>query len=347
MESPIKLTQYAHGAGCGCKIDSKLLSKILANNEYTTSQDPRILVGNADRDDAAVMDLGNGEALITTCDFFTPIVDDAYKYGQIAAANALSDVYAMGGKPMMALALLGWPTEKLGTDLANQVMQGARDKCREAGIYILGGHSIDAAEPFFGLTVNGTVALPHLKQNHTVQEGDLLYLTKPIGTGLISTAQKMDKAHPEHYATAIESMSMLNQLPTDILHHSQLHALTDVTGFGLLGHLSEMLADRYTAVLDYEKLPKLPGADTYIAQMCIPGATYRNWNAVSPHCQKLNVQQLLLCNDPQTSGGLLLSVAPELRTQVEAHIAASPYPECAQPIAEIVARQELAIVLSS
>ena len=209
--STIKLTQYSHGAGCGCKISPAILDKIL-HSSVAAQTDPRLLVGNDKRDDAAVLDLGNGTALISTTDFFMPIVDDAYDFGRIASANAISDVYAMGGKPVLAIAILGWPIDKLPPEVAQKVLEGSRAVCAEAGITLAGGHSIDCPEPVFGLAVNGMVSIPQLKQNSTAEQGCRLYLTKALGVGILSTAQKRGVLLPEDAAIALKSMVTLNKL---------------------------------------------------------------------------------------------------------------------------------------
>ncbi|HEY6900184.1 MAG TPA: selenide, water dikinase SelD, partial [Puia sp.] len=232
----IKLTQYSHGAGCGCKISPAILDKILHTSNINTP-DPRLLVGNDKRDDAAVLDLGNGTALISTTDFFMPIVDDAFDFGRIASANAISDVYAMGGKPVLAIAILGWPIDKLAPEVAQRVLEGSRAICAEAGITLAGGHSIDCPEPVFGLAVNGLVPLPHLKQNSTATAGCHLYLTKALGVGILSTAQKRGLLQPTDAAIALESMTRLNKLGSTFGELESVTAMTDVTGFGLLGHL--------------------------------------------------------------------------------------------------------------
>ena len=204
----IRLTQFSHGAGCGCKIAPAVLEQILQSS-LSTITDKNLLVGNSSKDDAAVYDLGNGMAMISTTDFFMPIVDDAFSFGQIASANAISDVYAMGGKPFMAIAILGWPVEKLATSLAQQVLDGARTICNEAGITLAGGHSIDSPEPFFGLAVNGLVQVQELKQNNTAQEGNVLLLTKPIGVGVLSTAEKRNVLKEEHKGIAATQKKQL------------------------------------------------------------------------------------------------------------------------------------------
>jgi selenide,water dikinase len=235
----IKLTQYSHGAGCGCKISPAVLDKIL-HSDIARTIDPDLLVGNDKRDDAAVLDLCNGTALISTTDFFMPIVDNAYDFGRIASANAISDVYAMGGKPVLAIAILGWPIDKLPPEVAQQVLEGSRAVCAEAGITLAGGHSIDCPEPVFGLSVNGMVKIEHLKQNATATDGCRLYLTKALGVGILSTAQKKGLLKPEDAAIALQSMTTLNKLGEVFGKLDYVKAMTDVTGFGLLGHLTEM-----------------------------------------------------------------------------------------------------------
>ncbi|MCF3108052.1 selenide, water dikinase SelD [Niabella sp. CC-SYL272] len=305
-----KLTQYSHGAGCGCKISPALLDKILHTTLPTAIADPRLLVGNDKRDDAAVLDLGNGTALISTTDFFMPIVDDAFDFGRIAATNAISDVYAMGGKPVLAIAILGWPIEKLPPEIAGRVLDGARAVCADAGITLAGGHSIDCPEPVFGLAVNGLVELPHLKQNATAIPGCRLYLTKALGVGVLSTAQKRGLLKPEDAAIALKSMTTLNK-PGQVLGTlDAVKAMTDVTGFGLLGHLAEMCAGSgLSAVVEFEKVPVIPGIDVYLDQGCIPGGTRRNWASYGNKIGPLTERQQQILADPQTSGGLLVAVS--------------------------------------
>jgi selenide,water dikinase len=277
----IKLTQYSHGAGCGCKIAPAVLEEIL-KGQTTSFSDKHLLVGNDSKDDAAVYDLGNGTALISTTDFFMPIVDDAFDFGRIAAANAISDVYAMGGKPLVAIAILGWPVEKLPAALAQQVIEGGRATCTAAGITLAGGHSIDSTEPIFGLAVTGLLKTENLKRNNTAQEGDVLFLTKPLGVGILSTAQKRGVLTPELLPVMIEQMTTLNKAGEALGAMSGVHAMTDVTGFGLLGHLIEMAdGSRLSAELNYNTLQILPGVKDYLAQRIVPDATYRNWNSYS------------------------------------------------------------------
>ena len=304
----IKLTRYSHGAGCGCKISPKILTDILKTNLIPPS-DKKLLVGNDSRDDAAVYDLGDGTAIISTTDFFMPIVDDPNTFGQIAAANAISDVYAMGGTPMLAIAILGWPIGKLAPVVAQQVVEGGRQKCIEAGIPLAGGHSIDSPEPIFGLAVTGRVDINKLKQNNTAKEGCRLYLTKPLGVGIFTTAQKRDKLLPEHADIAPESMSKLNSLGAELAKIEGIKAMTDVTGFGLIGHLTEMCeGSNLTAEIEYDKIPIFKDVQRYIDLGCMPGGTNNNWGCYGHNVQlKDESQKSILC-DPQTSGGLLIAV---------------------------------------
>ncbi|ASU32021.1 selenide, water dikinase SelD [Mucilaginibacter xinganensis] len=307
----IKLTQYSHGAGCGCKISPAILDKIL-HSPISAPPDARLLVGNDKRDDAAVLDLGNGTALISTTDFFMPIVDDAYDFGRIASANAISDVYAMGGKPVLAIAILGWPIDKLPPEAAQKVLEGARAICAEAGITLAGGHSIDCPEPVFGLAVNGLVDIAHLKQNSTATAGCRLYLTKALGVGILSTAQKRGVLLPEDAAIALQSMTTLNK-PGELFGKiAGVKAMTDVTGFGLLGHLSEMCeGSGLSAIIEFDKIPVIASLPSYLAQKCFPGGTQRNWNSYGHKIGPVTDEQRYILADPQTSGGLLVAVAED------------------------------------
>lgn len=317
-QTAIKLTQYSHGAGCGCKISPAVLDKILHSTK-TYAPDARLLVGNDKRDDAAVLDLGNGTALISTTDFFMPIVDDAFDFGRIASANAISDVYAMGGRPVLAIAILGWPIDKLPPEVAQQVLEGSRAICAQASITLAGGHSIDCPEPVFGLAVNGMVQIHQLKQNSTATEGCRLYLTKPLGVGILSTAQKRGLLKPEDAAIALKSMTTLNSLGEVFGTMDTVKAMTDVTGFGLLGHLSEMCeGSSLSAVIDYSKVPVIPSIPQYLQQNCFPGGTGRNWNSYGHKISTLTDEQRYILADPQTSGGLLVAVAEEGVPEFEA-----------------------------
>jgi len=307
----IKLTQYSHGAGCGCKISPAILDKIL-HSPVKHLPDHRLLVGNDTRDDAAVLDLGNETALISTTDFFMPIVDDPYDFGRIASANAISDVYAMGGKPVLAIAILGWPIDKIPAEAAQKVLEGARAVCAEAGITLAGGHSIDCPEPVFGLAVNGIVAIPNLKKNSTAKAGCKLYLSKALGVGILSTAQKKGVLKPGHAALALQSMCKLNKIGEVLGHRKSVKAMTDVTGFGLLGHLAEMCeGSNLQAVIEFDKVPKIEGIIEYLNQGCIPGGTHRNWASYGHKISQLTELQKYILADPQTSGGLLVAVCQD------------------------------------
>ncbi len=313
----IKLTQYSHGAGCGCKISPKVLDSMLISS-ITPVLDDRLLVGNDSRDDAAVYDMGDGTGIISTTDFFMPIVDHPYTFGKIAAANAISDVYAMGGKPLMAIAILGWPINKIPAEVARQVLDGGRAACKEAGILLAGGHSIDSPEPIFGLAVTGKVDLVNLKQNNTATVGCKLYLTKPLGVGILTTAQKKGLLKDEHKNVAPDSMSQLNSLGQSLAGIPGVKAMTDVTGFGLLGHLREMCeGSNVSAHINYAEVPRFAMLDEYLAQDCVPGGTHRNWDSFGDKIEMNNPEYKNLLCDPQTSGGLLVAVEPSAIGQVE------------------------------
>ncbi|KKO48021.1 hypothetical protein VT06_14145 [Arsukibacterium sp. MJ3] len=335
--SAIKLTEYSHGAGCGCKISPQVLDTILKTKLSFT--DSNLLVGNATKDDAAAYDLGDGTALLSTTDFFMPICDDAFDFGRIAATNAISDIYAMGGQPLMAIAILGWPVNMLPAELAQQVLEGARHTCKEAGIMLAGGHSIDAPEPIFGLAVSGRVAISNLTQNNSAKAGDRLYLTKPLGVGILTTAQKQKKLQPEHATLARDTMVQLNRIGADIAKLDGINAMTDVTGFGLLGHLLEMCeGSGVNAELDSHAVPLLPHVADYIAQGCIPGGSGRNFASYGAKVSPLSAQQQALFCDPQTSGGLLVAVSPEAEAAF-IHLAVE-YDLMLQPIGELTLQKK-------
>jgi selenide, water dikinase len=314
---PVRLTQHSHGAGCGCKIAPADLEKIL-RSALGTLPDPRLLVGYGSRDDAAVYDLGGGRALISTTDFFSPIVDDAFTFGRIAAANALSDVYAMGGRPLLAVAVLGWPIEKLGAELAQQVVEGGRKACHDAGIPLAGGHSIDAPEPFFGLAVTGEAPIAHIKRNDTATPGCTLLLTKPLGTGILSTAMKRGKLRAEDEAMLTEQLCALNRVGTELGAVAGVKAMTDVTGFGLLGHLLELCEGAGIAArIDFERVPLLPPVTGYLAEGCYPDGAFRNWKAYNDRVAGASdMTRMMVLSDPQTNGGLLVAVEDAALDQV-------------------------------
>ncbi|WP_277374615.1 selenide, water dikinase SelD [Pseudomonas sp. AA-38] len=341
MSEPIRLTQYSHGAGCGCKISPKVLEVILAGSG-AQHLDPRLWVGNASRDDAAVYAIDEERGVVSTTDFFMPIVDDPFDFGRIAATNAISDIYAMGGDPLMAIAILGWPVNVLAPEVAREVIRGGRAICDEAGIPLAGGHSIDAPEPIFGLAVTGLVEKRHLKRNDTASVGCKLYLTKPLGIGILTTAEKKARLRAEDVGLARDWMCTLNKPGSRFGKLEGVCAMTDVTGFGLLGHLVEMAdGSGLSARVEFARVPRLAGVEHYLEQGCIPGGTLRNFDSYGERIAPLpELVKLLLC-DPQTSGGLLIAVMPEgeaefLATAAELGLDLSP-------IGELVERQRHAV----
>ena len=342
----VLLTQYSHGAGCGCKISPKVLDEILKRN-LAMPDDNKLLVGNHSKDDAAVYDLDNGTALISTTDFFMPIVDDPYEFGRIASANAISDVYAMGGKPIVAIAILGWPINLLSPEIANKVIEGSRSICKEAGIALAGGHSIDCPEPIFGLSVNGIVAISDLKQNNKAKEGDLLFLTKPLGVGILTTAEKKGILKAQHIGVAAKQMMQLNLVGAELGKLSAVHALTDVTGFGLLGHLVEMAeGSGLSAVVHFEKVPTITtDLNEYIAQKSIPGGTNRNWDRYGHKIGSLTDLQKAILADPQTSGGLLIAVSPEATEELQTLLRKEGLENFIEPIGYLTAQQDNIIIV--
>ena len=342
MTEPIRLTQYSHGAGCGCKISPQVLDVILAGSGSQTL-DPRLWVGNTSRDDAAVYALDGERGVVSTTDFFMPIVDDPYDFGRIAATNAISDIYAMGADPLMAIAILGWPVNVLPPEVARDVVRGGRAACDAAGIPLAGGHSIDAPEPIFGLAVTGVVDKQHLKRNDTATAGCRLYLTKPLGIGILTTAEKKSKLRLQDVGVARDWMCTLNAPGSRFGKLAGVAAMTDVTGFGLLGHLVEMAeGSGLTARIDYAAVPRLAGVSHYLAEGCAPGGTQRNFDSyghkIAPLAQE--EQRLLLC-DPQTSGGLLVAVTPE--GEAEFLAVAAGLGLALAPIGQMTARQQFAV----
>ncbi|MEB0148405.1 selenide, water dikinase SelD [Pseudomonas sp. CCC2.2] len=308
MSSPIRLTQYSHGAGCGCKISPQVLEVILAGSG-AQNLDPKLWVGNASRDDAAVYAIDEERGVVSTTDFFMPIVDDPYDFGRIAATNAISDIYAMGGDPLMAIAILGWPVNVLAPEVAREVIRGGRAACDAAGIPLAGGHSIDTPEPIFGLAVTGLVEKRFMKRNDTATEGCKIYLTKPLGIGILTTAEKKGVLRAEDQGVARDMMCALNKPGSRFGKLEGVKAMTDVTGFGLLGHLVEMAdGSQLTARLDFAAVPRLASVDFYLEQGCVPGGTHRNFDSYGERITALTQMQKLLLCDPQTSGGLLVAV---------------------------------------
>lgn len=311
MTDTIRLTQYSHGAGCGCKISPSVLDTILSGSGSQTL-DPNLWVGNASRDDAAVYAFNANTGIVSTTDFFMPIVDDPFDFGRIAATNAISDIYAMGGTPMMAIAILGWPVNLIPAEVAGEVIRGARSVCDQAGMPLAGGHSIDAPEPIFGLAVTGRVEKGQLKRNDSAEAGSRLYLTKPLGIGILTTAEKKGKLRAEDIGLARDLMCTLNNAGQLFAMQNSVCAMTDVTGFGLLGHLVEMAdGSALTARLDYDKVPRIPHVAHYLTEGCVPGGTDRNFDSYGHRVTRISEAQKQLLCDPQTSGGLLVAVKAE------------------------------------
>ena len=307
---PIKLTAFSHGSGCGCKISLAALSRILGENA-STQLFPNLLIGNSTKDDAAVMAIDDERVIISTTDFFMPIVDDPFDFGGIASVNAISDIYAMGGKPLMAIAILGWPIDKLAPEIAAQVMAGARAACDRAGIPLAGGHSIDSPEPIFGLAVTGIADKTTIKANSTATVGCELYLTKPLGIGILATAEKRGKLREQDLGKAAKLMLQLNSIGEQLGKLESVKAMTDVTGFGFLGHLIEMCEGaNLSAEVDYSKVPLIEGIKFYLDQFIYPDMTMRNFQSYSAKVSTLTGEQLFTLCDPQTSGGLLIAVNP-------------------------------------
>lgn len=339
----MKLTEFSPGAGCGCKIAPKDLEEILKSS-CTTIHDPNLLVGNESKDDAAVYDLGDGTAIVSTTDFFTPIVDDPFDFGRIAATNALSDIYAMGGKPLMAIAILAWPLEKLGASTAAQVVSGAREVCNAAGIIIAGGHSINIGDPVFGLAVTGRVDIENVKRNNSACAGCTLYLTKPLGIGVMTTAEKKKMIEHKDNQEVVELMCHLNKAGYEFGKQCYVKAMTDVTGFGLLGHLSEICeGSEVNATLIYDRVPKIEGVEDFIAKGSTPGGTTRNWNSYGDKIGTITEEQKMLLCDPQTSGGLLVAVEHGYEQEFLTLANSLGYPNLV-PIGELIARKNGAFI---
>ncbi len=342
----IQLTHYSHGAGCGCKISPRVLETILQSN-LTLPDDKRLLVGNHSRDDAAVYEISKNKALISTTDFFMPIVDDPFNFGRIASANAISDIYAMGGKPILAIAILGWPINVLPAHIAQKVVEGARSICREAGISLAGGHSIDNPEPIFGLAVNGLVSKKHIKQNNTARKNDVLFLTKPLGVGILTTAEKKGILKNEHKHIAAQQMMRLNKVGRLLGKMEDVHAMTDVTGFGLLGHLIEMVeGSKLSADIYYRKIPIIvKSLNLYVKQKCIPGGTIRNWESYGERVAPISILQRTILADPQTSGGLLIAVDPKSVKKIQKIFSKNGLEYFIEPIGHLTKQKEKLVFL--
>jgi selenide,water dikinase len=312
-----KLTSLSHSSGCGCKIAPLELEQILQNISPYFNQN--ISIDHRTGDDAAVYNLNDELALVMTTDFFTPIVDDPYLFGKIAATNAINDVFAMGAKPFAALSILGWPVEQLGTKRANDVLKGANDVCLAHHIALVGGHSIDSKEPFFGLSVNGSAAQKQIVRNNGAKANDLLYLTKPIGTGMLSSALKKNLLNQQEIEKLVNALTNVNHIGYVLAKSGLINAMTDVTGFGLLGHMIEMCNDGIGLEIDFNMIPLIDveKMKTLSAALHVPNNTMRNFKGFYNKCSKLSAFQLHILCDPQTSGGLLLAVEPHNQTAFE------------------------------
>jgi selenide,water dikinase len=323
LNEPIRLTSYSHGGGCGCKIAPAVLRDILADTPFTShvaAAFPDLMVGIEHGDDAAVYRLNDQQAIVATTDFFMPIVDDPYEFGRIAATNALSDVYSMGGRPLFALAIVGMPVDKLPNTVIRRILAGGESVCRQAGIPIAGGHSIDAPEPIYGLVGIGVVNPRKVKKNAGGRAGDILILGKSLGVGIYSAALKKGALTDAQYAAMIATTTRLNTAGIELSDVENVHAMTDVTGFGLLGHLLEITrASQVAAHVDFRRLPVLPGVPELAQGGFVTGASKRNWAGYGHEVSLANGiaewQQALL-TDPQTSGGLLVSCDHRARETV-------------------------------
>lgn len=327
-----RLTSLAHGGGCGCKLAPAVLQELLAGLPQAQAF-PNLLVGSETADDAAVFRLTDDLALVATTDFFTPVVDDPFEFGRIAATNALSDIYAMGGTPVLALALLGMPLGKIGTDQVQQILAGGAAVCRAAGIPVAGGHSIDSAEPIYGLVALGTVHPGRVLRNAGAKQGDALILCKGLGVGVFSAALKQGKLPEDGYRAMIASTTQLNSVGREVAAMGGVHAMTDVTGFGLLGHLLEMCRGAgLSARLRLQDVPVLPGAAALAQDGVATGAATRNWASYGAEATLSegmpDWQRGLLC-DPQTSGGLLIAAAPDAAEAVLGHVRAAGFAQAA------------------
>lgn len=348
MQEEFKLTEYSKGGGCGCKIAPSVLQQIVHTENKFLFQS--LLVGNDSNDDAAVYQINNETAIISTTDFFMPIVDDAFDFGRIAAANSISDIYAMGGTPMMAIAILGWPIDKLPVSEAQKVLEGARAICKEVNIPLAGGHTIDSNDPIFGLAVTGSVSLKHLKKNNTAQAGDVLFLTKPIGVGIVSTSVKRKLIKQEHYKNLVQQLTTVNKIGEALGRIEGIHAMTDVTGFGLLGHLTEMMeGSRLSAELSYSAIKRVSGVEEYIKLKTIPGATARNWNSYSNKIEIGNgideAEARLLLPDPQTNGGLLIAIDEKAVDEVKEIFKTNDLASFLEPIGRCVDKTDKVILV--
>lgn len=312
--SEIKLTSFSKGSGCGCKIQPAVLETLLHGLKWTGNNSDvdltsRVVLGNSMNDDCSVFDLKNGEYLLQTVDFFTPMVNDARVFGLAAAANALSDIYAMGGRPIMANAVFGWPVDELPIELAREVLKGGKEMCDQLGVPLVGGHTIDSKEPIFGLSVTGLVPSAHLKTNSGARAGDYILISKPLGIGMLAAGHKRGLNSPEQDQALSSWLVKSNDFGQKIAHLSSVHAMTDVTGFGLIGHLLEVLkGSEISADIDAASIPTIEAARSLAQQFVLPDNAMRNWNAYEKQVELVASDAFPWLVDPQTNGGLLIFV---------------------------------------
>jgi selenide,water dikinase len=330
MNTPqIRLTSLAHGGGCGCKLAPSVLQQLLAD-QAATPPFAQLLVGTETGDDAAVWQLDSNTCVVATTDFFMPIVDDPFDFGRIAATNAMSDVYAMGGSPIMALAILGMPLGKLSAEIVREILKGGAAACAAAGIPVAGGHSIDCPEPIYGLAVIGTCAPQNVRRNSGAKPGDVLILTKPVGVGIYSAAIKNNSLGQGGYVEMIATTTLLNKIGAEIARDESVHAITDVTGFGLLGHGLEMArGSRLRLVVRADDVPLLSQAAVLAKHGFVTGASHRNWSSYGSDVEipeEISEWRRHLLTDPQTSGGLLIAAAPERGESLLCTIRDAGYP---------------------
>jgi selenide,water dikinase len=325
----VRLTSLAHGGGCGCKLAPSVLQNLLADQPLIAPY-RQLLVGTETGDDAAVWQLDDGTCVIATTDFFTPVVDDPYDFGRIAATNAISDVYAMGGTPIFALAILGIPVDKIAPETVREILKGGSSVCTAAGIPVAGGHSIDVPEPIYGLAVIGICKTDEVRRNSGAKAGDVLILTKALGVGVYSAAIKKNALSPEGYSEMVATTTLLNKVGTELAKDPAVHAITDVTGFGLLGHGLEMArGSKLTVVIRPDALPLLTQAAALTQQGFVTGASIRNWASYGAEVKLpagLPEWQRHLLTDPQTSGGLLVACAPDRAGAILQSITTAGYP---------------------
>lgn len=338
----IKLTNYSIAGGCGCKVPNNILNNIIKDIKH--SEDRNILTDFRHNEDSAIMKISDTQCLVYSLDFFTPIVDDPEAFGRIAAANAISDVFAEGAKPFMALSILGFPKEIENTDVPHLITKGSSTLCQELGISLAGGHTIYNPQVFYGLSVIGMADVCHLKLNSAARVGDLIYLTKPIGSGVLSTAMRRGALSPEDMEAMVGYLSAPNRLGALLGEQSFVHCMTDITGFGLLGHLAEVCnASEVSADLHFGKIKIMPNLDSYIRMGIITNGGQNNRTNYQHHVNGIADEPVIILADPQSNGGLLITVNPKFRKDFEAIMHTNGLGEFAEPIGEITTKRDLTV----